>query len=590
MKKGLEQVPRGPFHFLYITSKPHWRPALLAIFFVIVGSALATAVPYIFKRIIDAITSGGITTVNDVWFWAISYIGVGFSVQISFRASGFTGRNWMTSLRATARSMLSTYATKHSHEYFLNRFSGALGSKLTNASGGVKDMAGQLLWEWFTFILSLVFGLALIFYTNIYVGIIFFSWLLIVIPLNIFLAKKKIVLSTEAQRRETEVRAWTVDMLTNINAIHDFARRTFELKELFRLIDIRRLAGMRNWGYSEKILVLNNVLETLFVGGMILMSIYLWSDGVLTAGDIVLILTLVASLRGDLEFLGGGFNRFAQTIGEIREGLEEILEPHEVVDSPFATELRVSSGEILLEDVSFKYSEQDVFTNLNLHIKPGEKVGLVGRSGAGKSTLMKLLLRQYDIGGGKITIDGQDITLLTQESLRDSIAVVPQDPLLFHRSLKENIRYGKLEATEKEIEEAAEHAQAHDFVEKLPQKYNTLVGERGIKLSGGERQRIAIARAFLKDAKILLLDEATSSLDSESEVAIQEALHELMEGKTVLAIAHRLSTLRALDRIIVFDAGKVAEDGKHNQLIKKGGIYAELWSHQAGGFLREEEE
>ena len=233
------------------------------------------------------------------------------------------------------------------------------------------------------------------------------------------------------------------------------------------------------------------------------------------------------------------------------------------------------------------YGTQYIFRGLNLQILSGERVGLVGRSGAGKSTLMKLITRERDITSGKILIDGQNIALVTQESLRSAIAVVPQDPLLFHRSLKDNIRYGNLAATDRAIEKASEFAQAHNFIDALPNKYETLVGERGIKLSGGERQRVAIARAFLKNAKILLLDEATSSLDSVSEVAIQGALEKLMRGKTVIAVAHRLSTLRAMDRIIILDKGQIIEDGTHNELLKRGGVYAELWGHQAGGFIQD---
>jgi ABC-type multidrug transport system fused ATPase/permease subunit len=227
--------------------------------------------------------------------------------------------------------------------------------------------------------------------------------------------------------------------------------------------------------------------------------------------------------------------------------------------------------------------------DFSLAIKGKEKIGLVGRSGAGKSTLTKILLRHYDINGGVITIDDQDISDVTRESLRDAVAVVPQEPLLFHRTLRENIAYGNPGASEYKIVEAAKLAQAHEFIMRLPRGYDTLVGERGVKLSGGERQRIVVARAILKNAPILILDEATSALDSESEVAIQKALHTLMEGKTVIAIAHRLSTLREMDRIIVMDGGQIIEDGSHEELIARGGTYAELWAHQAGGFLKDEE-
>lgn len=249
--------------------------------------------------------------------------------------------------------------------------------------------------------------------------------------------------------------------------------------------------------------------------------------------------------------------------------------------------LSQKGGEIKWQDVTFRFGESAVFDRFNLTIAPGQRVGLVGQSGAGKTTFVSLLLRQHELETGSICIDGQDIATVTQDSLRQNIAVVPQEPLLFHRTIRENIAYGKVNATEEEVIEVAKKAQSHDFIMALPEGYDTLVGERGIKLSGGQKQRVAIARAMLKDAPILILDEATSALDSESEVAIQKALHELMVGKTVIAIAHRLSTLREMDRIIVLEKGSIVEDGTHEALTRSGGAYQRLWEHQAGGFLQE---
>lgn len=284
---------------------------------------------------------------------------------------------------------------------------------------------------------------------------------------------------------------------------------------------------------------------------------------------------------------GQALNRFIREYGNIEEGLKEILVDHEIVDAKDAAELVADKGEIIWDNVTFEYGANKVFDDFNLNIKPGERIGLVGPSGAGKTTFVSLLLRQHEISNGAIKIDGQDISKATQDSLRSAISVVPQEPLLFHRSIRENIAYGNPYATDEEIIEVAKKAQAHEFISSLPEGYNTLVGERGIKLSGGQKQRVAIARAMLKDSPILVLDEATSALDSESEVAIQEALHVLMEGKTVIAIAHRLSTLREMDRILVLESGKIVEDGKHDVLAKAGGTYQRLWEHQAGGFVGE---
>jgi ABC-type multidrug transport system fused ATPase/permease subunit len=285
--------------------------------------------------------------------------------------------------------------------------------------------------------------------------------------------------------------------------------------------------------------------------------------------------------------LGGQLNTVAENWGEVQESLEEILEPHEIPDVQGAIDLRLNEAAISFENMTFGFSGQPVFNNLTFHIPAGQRVGLVGRSGAGKSTLIRLLMHHHDIQGGEIKIGGTNIASVTQESLRRAISIVPQEPLLFHRTIRENISYGKPDASEDEIIDAAKKAQAHEFILRLKEGYQSLVGERGVKLSGGERQRVAIARAILKSAPVLLLDEATSALDSESEVEIQKALQSLMEGKTVIAIAHRLSTLRQMDRIIVLDNGKIVEEGTHDSLVARKGIYAELWNHQAGGFIQD---
>ena len=263
------------------------------------------------------------------------------------------------------------------------------------------------------------------------------------------------------------------------------------------------------------------------------------------------------------------------------------MTPYGVVDTDDARPLRIRDGEVAWRDVSFGFGENVIFDEFSLTIPAKQKLGLVGTSGAGKSTFVSLLLRQHDLDGGVITIDDQDISNITQHSLREQIAVIPQEPALFHRSLRDNIAYAKHDATQEEVEEVAKMAQAHEFIIDLPDGYNTLVGERGVKLSGGQRQRIAIARAMLKNAPILILDEATSALDSVSEVAIQKALHILMQGKTVIAIAHRLSTLREMDRIVVLEEGQVIEDGTHEELRGGGRVYQRLWKHQSGGFLHD---
>lgn len=588
MNTETHQVPTGPFKFLYQSSKPYKWPAFIALLSVTLASISGSLIPYILKRIVDSVGSVSGVGPEDVWFWAFFYVCIGFFNAMSWRGSGFAGMRWATGVRATGREMLTEYVTLHGHNFFSNRFAGAIGAKLKTASEGLKSMVESILWEWQGFIIKLFISFGLIFLTNAYIGWIFIVWLLFITPVNIMFVKKKIPLGMAGQESDTRLTARTVDVLTNINAVHDYARRPFEVDRLKESIDERRKAGMKNWTFSEWMLTANSFLETIFVAMVIFTTVYLWDKGTITPGDIILIITLVVSLRSDLAHLGGRFNSSAEIISQLKEGLTDILRPHEIVDEKNAETLEISKGEIVFKDLTFGYGDRPIFNHLDLTIKHGQRVGLVGKSGAGKSTLMKLLMRQFDPVGGVILIDGQDISKVKQESLRGSIAVVPQEPLLFHRSLEENIKYGSLSATNEEIVESAKHAQAHSFIESLPKKYETLVGERGIKLSGGERQRVAIARAFLKQAKILLLDEATSSLDSEGELLIREALDKLMEGKTVIAIAHRLSTLRAMDRILVMDGGRIVEDGTHNELLNSGGIYSELWSHQAGGFITED--
>jgi ATP-binding cassette subfamily B protein len=346
---------------------------------------------------------------------------------------------------------------------------------------------------------------------------------------------------------------------------------------------------MKNWRYGEWILFWNGVFVHIFMGAMVLFAVYLAMEGVLAPSDVTLLLATVWLLEGYFVHLSQQFNSVSEVWGQITESLRDILEPQDVTDVAGAKPLVVTNGKLAFADVTFEYDGISVFKKLSFTLPPGERVGVIGRSGAGKSTLMKIIMRHYDLAGGAILIDDTDIAGVTKDSLRSSIAVVPQEPALFHRTIAENIAYGRPDATRKEIMRAAEQAQAHDFIMALPEKYESLVGERGIKLSGGQRQRIAIARALLKDAPILLLDEATSALDSESEMLVQEALLTLMEGRTVIAIAHRLSTLRAMDRLMIFDAGKIVEDGTHEELMARGGLYAELWNHQAGGFLTEDE-
>jgi ATP-binding cassette, subfamily B, multidrug efflux pump len=325
-------------------------------------------------------------------------------------------------------------------------------------------------------------------------------------------------------------------------------------------------------------------------------ALWLWTQGQVGVGAIAAATAMALRLNGISHWVMWEMASLFEHIGTVQDGIQTLSRPHAVLDRPGAPPLVVARGELRFEQVSFGYGgKRQVIDGLDLVIRPGEKIGLVGRSGAGKSTVVNLLLRFYDVAGGRILIDGQDIAAVQQDSLRAQIGMVTQDTSLLHRSVRDNIVYGRPDATEIQMVHAAERAEAHDFVQTLVDPkgrhgYDAHVGERGVKLSGGQRQRIAIARVMLKDAPILLLDEATSALDSEVEQAIQASLYKLMEGKTVVAIAHRLSTIMAMDRLVVMDHGRIVEQGTHAQLLAHGGLYARLWAHQSGGFLGEEAE
>ena len=588
-----EDVPmsKSPLRFFLFVTRPHWKLAVGAVFAVVTASALFTSVSYVFKYITNAVANLSAGGSYDQIFWgAAAYVAILFAGNTIQRISGFLGARWATGIRAGARFALTSYVTKHSRGFFADRFAGSLASKIGSAAKGVMDMMELLLWQFVDLATSVIVSFIIAYLASPMLAFVFFIWVFAIVLVNSYFARKRRPIIFAAQALETKLTGLTVDLLSNITAMQEYARRPYEIESILGVIKKRRAAGLRAWHYGEWVLLLNGVLQAVFGGAMVFFAVQFAREGVISPGDVILILALIFRIQGLLIFLGANLKRIADTWSEVEESLEQIIEPHEIVDTASAAQIQVSNGTLDFKDVTFVYgsSDREVMRKFSLLIPGKQKVGLVGKSGAGKSTLVKIMLRHYDIQSGAILIDGQNVAAVTQDSLREAVAVVPQESVLFHRTLRENIAYGNPEASSEEIKHAANLAQAHDFISRLPHGYETMVGERGVKLSGGERQRVAIARAILKNAPILILDEATASLDSESEVAIQQALHELMRGKTVIAIAHRLSTLREMDRIIVLDQGQIVEEGTHVQLLEKGGIYAELWGHQAGGFLQDE--
>ncbi|MDH1251217.1 ABC transporter ATP-binding protein/permease [Comamonas thiooxydans] len=387
------------------------------------------------------------------------------------------------------------------------------------------------------------------------------------------------------------------DAYTNIATVKLFAHTRREAEYARNAMEAFKATGYAQMRLVSLFEITNHLMIALLLlasGGT---ALYLWTQAQASAGVVAAVIAMALRLMGYSHWVMWQMTGLFENVGTIQDGITTLTKPRTIVDAPDAKPLQVTRGAIAFEDVSFGYKAggKKVLDHLNLHIRPGERIGLIGRSGAGKSTLVNLLLRFHEPQGGRITIDGQDIRSVTQDSLRSAIGMVTQDTSLLHRSMRDNILYGRPDASEAEMQAAADKAEASDFIATLTDLkgrsgYDAQVGERGIKLSGGQRQRVAIARVMLKDAPILLLDEATSALDSEVEAAIQESLDSLMDGKTVIAIAHRLSTIAAMDRLIVMNEGHIVEEGTHQQLLQRGGIYAKLWAHQSGGFLADQDE
>ena len=585
----MKNIPKNPFLFGIFATKPYKKFAISALIASFIATGLGRYSVVVLRNLTDAIT---VTDINfsSVWFLALLYIFLYFFVEnVIWRASGFIGMRWFTNYAFHAYQSLYEYLTLHSKEYFNSRFAGSLTNKISNAVDGTERMLADMLWNYLPTFVGLFWFVLFVWLDSPLLGFIMIIWSTIFIGVNFWFAKKLKPFSVKDAEASSTLRGRIVDSLSNISLVHEYAYVTGERSYIKKFINKYRVTGLTLWTVSEWILVANGIMLAFFLAMMLGTSIYLFQQQLISVGVIVMVIAILSRLIDQLFFLGQKMKETARQYGQAKEGLEEILKEHTITNVENAQPLTVSKGEITLQSLNFYYEESPVFQNLTLTIPHGQKVGLVGKSGAGKSTFVSLLLRHFEIQQGDIKIDGQSIYQVTLESLRKNIAFVPQDTSLFHRTIKENIAYSSPTATNDEIERAAKQANADEFITKLPQGYETLVGERGVKLSGGQRQRIAIARAFLKNAPIVILDEATSSLDSASEHAIQQSLETLMKGRTVIAIAHRLSTLKEMDRIIVLRDGQIAEDGAPDELLKKpNGIFKTMWEHQVKGFIVDE--
>ncbi len=568
-----------PFLFLYITRRP-WLFG--SVFLIIIGAASsAVGVQYAMKLLVDAMDSSVRSTAH-VWAPLFLFLVLITVENLLWRLGGWQGSRAIVASGVDIRLDLFEHLTGHSMRYFNQHFSGALGNRITSTAAATGEIFATMFWRILPPITDFL-GAILVLTTirwQMSLGLLF-SVLFVAGLLILFGIRGRRIHDNYA-RRSSDASGKMIDVVSNVWTVKAFSARYREKHRLSRELNREAKAHRRSWMYVELARVMHDMCLVVTGAGMLVWSILLWRAGSISTGDVVIVSTLTFRILHGSRDLALALVGTAQQFGIINETLKVIALPHSVKDPDEPSPLKVESGNILFDNVSYTYPDgHKVFDNLSFEIKAGERVGLVGASGAGKSTLISLIQRLDDIQDGQILIDGQRIDQVSQDSLRANISVVPQDIALFHRSVFENIRYGRPEASNEEVYSAARNAYCDAFIRRLPKGYRTIVGEKGIRLSGGQRQRLGIARAFVKDAPILILDEATSALDSQSEKEIQSALVSLMQGRTVLAIAHRLSTLASFDRIIVLKNGVIIEDGPPDVLRANGGPFAEAWQLQA---------
>jgi ATP-binding cassette subfamily B protein len=483
------------------------------------------------------------------------------------------------------------YLVGHSYNFFVSNFSGTLTHRVNKFARSFETLFDDLVLNLLPTVLYVGGAIVILSLHNLMLGLGLALWTLLFVTVQIILARLQQPSREKRSAEDARLTGTIADSISNHATITLFSGTKEETSRVKEVADLWKKISLRSWDLDDLSWSVLGILIIVINVGLLGGAVYYWNLGQLTLGDFLLIQAYVLGSINALIGVNRQLRHFNEALADASEMVEILNTPHEIRDLPGAKPLIVTRGEIVCKELGFAFNKtREVLKEVTLTIHPGESVALVGPSGAGKSTVTKLLLRLYDITQGSIEIDGQDISHVTQDSLRNAIGFVPQEPILFHRSLLDNIRYGRRDATDEEVIEAAKKAHCHEFITALPDGYNTFVGERGVKLSGGERQRVAIARAILKNAPILILDEATSSLDSESEALIQDALGELMRGKTVIVIAHRLSTIMKMDRIVVLEGGTIVAEGSHEELLKHKGLYHKLWSIQAGGFLVDEEE
>jgi ATP-binding cassette subfamily B protein len=565
----------------------------LAFLAILIASFLNSIVPLFLKKLLDLISSSkpGEEAFNQAIWVIVSLAGLELSRWALNRVATYTEMYFMA--KASARMAVECFSClhKHSFSFFADNFSGALVKKVNYFTRALETILESVFWSLGPMFVNISVIVVVLFWRNTFLGLGVVAWMLVFYTAVFAFSRWKYKYDVEVNEMVSKTTGFLADTITNFANLKLFNGYKREVDGFSGLNEELKTKRLRTWRMDELFNSIISLMMIILEVGLFSASVVLWKKGIFTAGDFAMIQMYVIMLIMQGWNFGKLIKRLYQSFSDAQEMTDIFMMNYEVIDRRGSKKLEVLKGEIEFVKTDFNYKEtREVLKDFNLKIASGEKVALIGPSGAGKTTIIKILLRNFDVSGGSVLIDGQNISSVTMDSLWQAISLVPQDPLLFHRTLKENIAYGRPGSTEDEIIEASKMAHCHEFIMALPNGYETYVGERGIKLSGGERQRVAIARAILRNSPILILDEATSSLDSESEVLIQDALSKLMADKTVIVIAHRLSTIKKMDRIIFIENGKIKEDGSHEELLKREkGCYAKLWSLQAGGFIQDEE-
>ena len=578
-----------PFIWRYLKNRKLYLAGFLVIGLIwAIEMALS---PYLLKVIIDAVAQypqNQTKMLAAVLIPAIIYFSMSIIMNLTFRFHDYLNLRLFPEIYSAINKDMFIYLMRHSYTFFQNNFSGSLTKKIFDMAENVVRVISTLNVAVFPRILALLISSVTLFIVvQPIFGIILFIWTIVLVFISYIVARSSEKIAREYGEAAARLGGIMSDSVSNVLSTKIFANIANEIAHLDKYINALVTSDRKLLWKNLKANFIHGCFVTLLIGSMLTALIHGRIHGSVSTGDFALVLTLSISFIMSLEDIRQRMLEFTKVVGNCNQALSFIRIPHEITDFPGASPINITKGEIRFKNVSFQYENSNpLFSHLNITINPGEKVGLVGYSGGGKSTFIKLILRLIDTQSGNILIDKQDIKKVTKNSLRQQIGTIPQEADLFHRTIMENIRFAKMDATDDEVIEAAKKARCHEFICELPEQYQALVGERGVKLSGGQRQRIAIARAFLKNAPILLLDEATSSLDSITEQYIKESLHGVMRNKTTIVIAHRLSTLKDMDRILVFVKGKIVEDGPLELLLEhKQGHFYKLWQMQAEGFI-----